>query len=85
MDANANDVQFLRDVNCGLQYLPTFQVLEKSQNILFTSSKLFSYLYVFRQVSRLEADLQRQIFRIMFTKYIVLSTYFLRILSKGVL
>ena len=52
-----NDIQFLRDVNCGLQYLPTFQIVFTPMAIVSdqdspppSSRTLFNVLLVNYQV-----------------------------------
>ena len=57
VDMNANDLQFLRDVNCGLQYLPTFQIVFTPMAIVSdqdspppSSRTLFNVLLVNYQV-----------------------------------
>jgi len=63
IDANANDVQFLRDVNCGLQYLPTFQIVFTPMAIVSdqdspppSSRTLFNVLLVNYQGTVLKKD-----------------------------
>merc|ERR1711997_864276 len=58
-----NDIQFLRDVNCGLQYLPTFQVVFTPMAIVSdqdspppSSRTLFNVLLVNYQGSVLKKD-----------------------------
>ena len=55
-----NDIQFLRDVNCGLQYLPTFQIVFTPMAIVSdqdspppSSRTLFNVLLVNYQVRKL--------------------------------
>jgi len=58
-----NDIQFLRDVNCGLQYLPTFQIVFTPMAIVSdqdspppSSRTLFNVLLVNYQGSVLKKD-----------------------------
>merc|ERR1712142_1170867 len=59
----AGDIQFLRDVNCGLQYLPTFQIVFTPMAIVSdqdspppSSRTLFNVLLVNYQGTILKKD-----------------------------
>ena len=71
-----NDIQFLRDVNCGLQYLPTFQIVFTPMAIVSdqdspppSSRTLFNVLLVNYQVILLSKLEKIRSFRII-TLYI---------------